>query len=298
MDFGKKHASYGKGKHQIDSLTTAALLDPKIIVEKVRTALAAPDYQAPMLPQVALELMQLVRDPSVDFKKVQRLVQSEPLIAAKVLQVAQSAMFARGTPITSLQDAIARLGLRTLMDLFLQVSMGMRVFRAKGFERPMSELRRHSVVVGSAARSVCRAIGFPDEYAFLCGLLHDVGIAAGILIVADDARQKKKELEFDTLQPSLLHVHEEAALTVGRLWRLPDDIQLVLAHHHNFVIDGRVHPLAAAVCLADWMAASVGAGFSDETYQTRALEAVAALGLRQQDVTSLLGPLREAAAAE
>lgn len=296
MDYGRKHAAYGKGQHRIDSLTTAALLDPKIIIEKVRAALAAPEYQPPMLPQVALDLMQLVRDPDVDFARVRRLVQSEPLIAAKVLQLVQSAAHARGAPITSLDDAIARLGLRTLTDLFLQVSMSLRVFRAKGYEQPMAELRRHAVVVGSAARSVCRHIGFPDEYAFLCGLLHDVGIAAGMLILAEGNSTKQRP-DFETLATSLLRIHEEASFTVGRLWQLPGDIQLVLQHHHHFRIDGRVHPLAAAVCLADWMAASVGAGFAQEAEEVGALEAIDALRLRRDDVKRLLVPLRQVADA-
>lgn len=294
MHFGKKQASYGKGRHQIDSLTTAAVLDPKLIVERLRATLASPSYRPPMLPQVALELMQLVRDPDVDFARIRQLVESEPLIAAKVLQLAQSAAHSRGMPITSLEDAITRLGLRALMDLFLQVSMSMRVFRAKGYERPMAELRRHAVVVGNAARSVCRAIGFPDEYAFLCGLLHDVGIAAAILILAEEGK-RKPNLNFDALAPALLHVHEEASFTVGRLWELPSDIQLVLQHHHHFRIGGRVHPLAAAVCLADWMAANVGAGFAGEVHDVDALEAAEALGLRHDQVKSMLVPLRDVA---
>jgi HD-like signal output (HDOD) protein len=294
MHFGKKQASYGKGRHQIDSLTTAAVLDPNLIVERLRATLAAPDYRPPMLPQVALDLLQLVRDPAVDFARVRQLVQSEPLIAAKVLQLAQSAAHARGTPITSLDDAITRLGLRALMDLFLQASMSMRVFRAKGYERPMAELRRHAVVVGSAARSVCRVIGFPDEYAFLCGLLHDVGIAAAILILAEEQKRRPR-LDFETLVPGLLHVHEEASFTVGRLWELPSDIQLVLRHHHRFRIDGRVHPLAAAVCLADWMASQVGAGFADEGRDADALDAAEALGLRHEQVKGMLVPLRDVA---
>lgn len=291
---GKRHAKYGNGRHQIDSLTAQIVLDPSSLVGQILTGLSAPNYQPPMLPAVALELMALVQDPDVKLGKVQHLVQSEPMIAAKVLQLAQSAMYSRGAPITSLEQAIARLGLNTLMDLFLQVSMSMRVFRAKGYEEPMNALRRHSVVVGHAARSVCRLIGFPDEYAFLCGLLHDVGIAAGILLIADTKRDRKPP-QFDGIEASLLQVHAEASGVVGRLWKLPADVQLVLAHHHAFAIEGRVHPLAAAICLADWMAGELGAGFLTEAEQASALNAIAALQLRKEDVTRILGSLAEVA---
>src|SRR5690606_13090971 len=165
--------------------------------------------------------------------------------------------------IESFDDAITRLGLKTLGDLFLREAMTARVFRAPGFQEPMEALRKHSIVVAELARDVCRRTGFPDEFAYMCGLLHDVGSAAAILVLADVGRGETTPA-FDEVSGVIQTVHEESSGVLARAWKLPEDIHLVLANHHEFYIDGRVHPLAAAVCLADGLAAQAGAGFGAE----------------------------------
>lgn len=253
----------------------------------LRRVLSAPDYRPPLLPAVALELVQLSSDPATPMNKVRSLVQSEPMIAAQVLRLAQSALYARGTPVTSLDDAMTRLGLKNLSDLFLQAAMTARVFRCKGYEEPMEALRKHSVLCAHLARLVCRRTGFPDEYAYMCGLLHDVGIAAGLMVVGESKRDVRPPT-YDEIRGSIEAVHEPASAVLGRVWELPTDVQLVLGHHHHFTIGGRAHPLAAAVCLADFLAAEVGARSGTEVGATDGRRAVQELRLGERDVKALL----------
>jgi putative nucleotidyltransferase with HDIG domain len=253
----------------------------------LRKVVAAPDYQPPRLPAVALELLQLNANASTPMAKVRDLVQSEPLIAAKVLQLAQSAMYSRGTSIRSLDDAMARLGMQNLSDLFMQAAMTMRVFRAKGYEGPMEALRKHSVACAHLSRLVCRRTGSPDEYAYMCGLLHDVGMAAGLLIFGE-AKRGGTVPPYEQARQSIEVVHEETSLVLGKAWGLPLDVQVVLGHHHHFEVGGRVHPLAAAVCLADWLASEAGVPAGHEADAEAAGRAARALRLSEQDVSDLL----------
>ncbi len=241
-----------------------------------------------------MELVQLSSNPSTPMTKVRALVQSEPLIAAKVLQLAQSAMYSRGTTITSLDDAMARLGLQNLSDLFMQAAMTMRVFRAKGYEAPMDALRKHSVACAHLARLVCRRTGFPDEYAYMCGLLHDVGMAAGLLVFGD-AKRAGATPPYEEVRPSIEVVHAETSAILGKAWALPTDIQLVLGHHHRFDVAGRVHPLAAAVCLADWLATEAGLSAGLETSSEEARRAARELRLSEHDLRSLLSDAQSVA---
>lgn len=260
---------------------------PANLVAHVRRVVTAPDYQPPLLPAVAMELVQLSADPATPMSKVRTLVQSEPFIAAQVLRLAQSALYSRGTPLTSLDDAMVRLGLSNLSDLFLQAATTARVFRCKGFEEPMEALRKHSVVCAHLARSVCRITGFPDEYAYMCGLLHDVGIAAGILVLGE-VRRDARPPSYEYIRASIEVVHEHASAALGNAWQLPVDVQLVLRHHHHFKIQGRTHPLAAAVCLADWIAAEVGVAAGNEVKLEDGRHAVQELRLSERDVKGLL----------
>ncbi len=223
----------------------------------------APDYKPPILPGVALDLHRMARDPSVDIAKIVKVAEKEPLLCASVIRRGQSALYG-GAKVQSIQQAIVRLGLSEVSNMFLEFAMSARVFRAKGYEAPMESLRKHSVATAHAATRVARRTSLFDEYAFLCGLLHDVGIAAGMIAVAENVRPDRLP-GFYEAWPALYDVHEEAAQALCRIWKLPPDVAIVIAHHHASHIGGVVHPLGAVVAIAQFEASQgeMPYGFSE-----------------------------------
>ena len=290
--------NYGKGEYDLSR--EGEFYSPEWVVSTVRAALESPQYNPPMLPAIALELIALTRTPDVSLPAVRQLMERDPVLTAKVLKVAQSALYGNGRPLSSINDALCLLGLRTVENIFLETALSAKVFRAKGFEAPMEAVRRHSTATGHLARLVCRHTSLPDEYAFLCGLLHDVGTAAGLLILAPQARKLRARpappssrrrgepnVAFVEIATALQSVHQEASEILARAWKLPADVQLVLRNHHGFRIGGRAHPLAAAVCVADWLASEAGAPLGGEALDTQAGEAARELGLTKSAVRQL-----------
>src|SRR5262249_21601994 len=158
--------------------------------------------------------------------------------------IAQSVAYSCSEPVRTLDEAIVRLGLKRVIDLFFQAALEMRVFRASGYDVEMEALRWHSMLTADAARLVCRQTAGLDEYAFLCGLLHDVGSAACILALSELAKGGAK-IELKDAWPTVLDIHESCSELLARIWQLPPDIALVLRLHHTLLRDGRLHPLAA-----------------------------------------------------
>jgi HD-like signal output (HDOD) protein len=318
---GKHRADYGRGEYQIDA--PDLLLTPEAMVAHLRRTLVSPSYKPPLLPSIALDLMRLTRQPDVSLAEVRTLLERDALLAAKVLQLAQSALYSRGAPVRSLHEAISRLGLRTLGDLFLQTVLSMRVFRADGYDAPMATLMRHSTVTAHVARIACRMTALPDEYAFMCGLLHDAGLAAGLLIFADagsaadtqraprSTRQEPRvsggpaaragrpatplpeRPSYEELSAALDAVHEEASSILAEAWKLNPDIRMVIGSHHHVRINGRVHPLAAVVCVSDWIASEAGARMGSESDQTQAQEAARELRFTRANLDEPTAKARE-----
>jgi HD-like signal output (HDOD) protein len=296
----QRRDDYGKGEVRIDP--EAERLTPQGMVEYLRKTLASPAYRAPVLPSVAMELMRLTRQSQVRLPEVRQVLERDPLLAARVLQLAQSALYSGGVAIRSLDEAITRLGLRTLEELFLQTVLSMRVFRANGYEEPMANLMQHSLVTAHVARQACRLTSLPDEYAFLCGLLHDAGMAAGLLIFADapapasgtrPSGGKAAPPPFEEVSFALQVVHEEASAILADTWGLHPEIRTVLGIHHHFKQGNRVHPLAAAVCVADWIASEAGTAMGTECDPRAADEAARQLGFSQRTLVELGGRARE-----
>jgi HD-like signal output (HDOD) protein len=250
--------TYGHGQHAIGN--EGILIDtPEQFAVRLRAHFSSPGYTPPLLPAVALEVHSLSQEAEVDADKVVAVMRKDPMLAGRVLKIAQSAAFTPASTITSLRDAVVRLGLRNLAEIAWEVSLGMRVFRSTTYAEPMEIVRRHCSICAHLSRLVASFTPIASEYAFLCGLLHDVGMAAALIVLGE---QKATAAGID---PSLLGValrqcHQEASAVVARLWKLPQDVQLVLGHHHDVVINGHAHPLAAVVALAEELARELGMG--------------------------------------
>jgi len=233
-------------------------LDRHDVVAHLQRTFASPGYQPPMLPEVALEVMQLSQRPDVRFEEVVALLQKDAVLAARVLSIAQSSAYAARSPVQTLQQASVRLGLKTMRDVVLEAAMHMRVFRVPGYEPAMERLARHSAAVAQVMRAVCRRTSVEAEYAFLCGLLHDVGFAASLLALSNDPTWRKSS--FEELAPVLDEVHEEASGVLARLWRLPENLQRMVATHHEPAPDGKVEPVNATLIVAEQLCWEAGAG--------------------------------------
>jgi HD-like signal output (HDOD) protein len=253
---------YGRGEHELTEEELAEARGPDLEGELSRL-FASPGYQPPALPAVALKVMELSRRPQVEFDEVVRLLEQDPMLAAKVMARIQSAFYQSQNPVRTLKAAVLRLGIGGLRDLVLEVALNLRVFRAPALAGAMNALRRHSLVTAHCARIVCRYAAIEGEYAFLVGLLHDVGIAAALVAVSDG------KIAFDrspagvtALWKAIEESHQSVSALVADLWKLPEELKLVLGNHHKLTIQGYAHPLIAALMVAEEWAGKLGAGLS------------------------------------
>lgn len=279
MDARARSADYGRG------VVNFRVTSEEDLLGTLQKTFESPTYEPPLLPAAALELVELSRKPDATIPEIVALVERDPFIAARVLRVAQSPRYTCSGAVPSLHHAAVRLGLDTMTNIFLEVATHMRVFRARGYEAPMERLRLHSIATANVARIVCRYTSIFDEYAFLCGLFHDVGIAASMIILSERKRETPRTFaeEWRAIQP----IHEKAARTLCQTWKLPPDVAFVVGHHHAFEIGGHIHPVAAVVAVAETVATKLGFGFEDEAGAATAHEAMRAIGLNDNAVTAI-----------
>lgn len=225
----RRHESgYGQGIHTINvDDVDAFLVDPGEVAELVHNILRSPDYRPPLLPAAAMEVHRMSMSSRVDFDAVVAVLEQDQVLASDVLRVAQSPMFARRVPPASLGDAVSRLGLGNIRDIVFGVAFGAKVFRAPGYAEVMESIRDHSVASAQIARVLAKGTAVAD-YAFLCGLLHDVGAAAVVLALA----QAQRRVAPEALATALYELHEEAGQVLLEAWDLPQQLLSAIAAHH------------------------------------------------------------------
>lgn len=246
------------------------------------------DYVPPVLPKVALDLLAMTRQVDVDISGIAKAIERDSMLAARVLRLAQSPLYAARMPVRSIADALLKLGLDRLTQLVMETSLSAKVFRAPGYEAPMARLSRHSRATAHIARIVGAAAGANGEYAFLCGLLHDVGIAA-IMIALTAVPRGASPPDFDSVWPIMLASHEEISGILAGLWGFSAELQHVMGHHHSYQMGGKTNALAATVFLAGALATELGAGCDEQFHPDAAAHAADALGLSPDTLEKLRG---------
>ncbi len=252
----KTDADYGMGEAEID-VSELGMMSEEELTGKLVSAFKSPGYKPPRLPTVATELLALSQNPDVDFKEIEKLLEQDAVLAGEILSIARSAFYSRNHTVGSMRSALVLLGLRQLNQVVMQAAMTMRVFRCDAYVEAMDRLRLHCRATAHVAAIVSNYTPIPEEHAFICGLLHDVGIA-GILLVLGDVPRGQEPPPLEGLWASIHEAHSVAGARMAELWGLPADFTMTIGAHHQVLIEGFEHPLSAAICLAESITSELG----------------------------------------
>jgi HD-like signal output (HDOD) protein len=142
--------------------------------------LLAGDLILPSLPDVAQHIQQAFANDEVTAETISAVIQSDPVITAKMIMVANSPLYGGRTSIENLQQAVVRLGLENTRKLVMTYVVK-ELFDSKNSEMKshMHAAWKHSQHVASLCRLLAERLqGFDVEQAQLAGLVHGIGEVA------------------------------------------------------------------------------------------------------------------------
>jgi diguanylate cyclase (GGDEF)-like protein len=192
----------------------------------------------PTLPAVALQVVRLCDKPNFDMQEMARAVSSDPVLAAKVLRLVNSAAFGIKREVTAIPQALMFLGAKTVRNVALSFAL---VKDVRDSERPgfnYESFWRRSLVCAVAARELAKLAGLPRaEEPFLAALTQDIGMLALAQIEPGygeflqnnpgphEALLEKEKAQFGDS-------HAGISRWLLKRWRLPAEIQALSAHTH------------------------------------------------------------------
>jgi len=231
-----------------------------VLPEPLRAALRARvdgELGLPLLSEIAGRVMVVCQDPRGDLQELADLVTHDQSLAVHVLRVANSAAYAPRGPILSLQQAISRLGLSTVRDVAIAAALKECIFSVPGHHQRLRDLWLHSAATACYAKEAAQLLRRNLESAFLCGLLHDVGMPIVMQVVCDLARnQVTAPVPAPVMEAAMLEFHCEFGAKVAQRWRLGPWISSSILYHHDPTraksLRDEVLVTALADALADW----------------------------------------------
>jgi HD-like signal output (HDOD) protein len=146
----------------------------KVIVEQANKD----DLVFPANVAASLKIQQALDDPDCSVDMATKLVLNEPLLAARVVAIANSAAYSRGLDVTNVKAAINRLGFRTLRAVVasLVVRQIAGTSKDKHIQEMTNKLWEHSAQVAALAQVIARRITKVDpDTAMFAGIVHEVG---------------------------------------------------------------------------------------------------------------------------
>jgi len=233
----------------------------------------------PTLPGIFDDLSVMLKDPNSPTHSIQEVMRSDQTLSMKVLRIANSVQY-RGErqKVTDVGEAIGTLG----FDKIHMVILTSSVFKAFKFENAKdlnydpAELWKHSLGVAVASSTIAELTNIvPQQRAYSCGLVHDIGKVARLQLHPEDFIKDIGDAIYD--ETTLIEVerqknspaHDLLGQVVCQEWGLNRDVESVIRWHHeeNYekresVNDEDINKLIDVVMVGNWMAHSMKFGFS------------------------------------
>ncbi|HYC33210.1 MAG TPA: HDOD domain-containing protein [Gemmatimonadales bacterium] len=250
------------------------------------------------IPTVYLRLVNASGDPRRSMTEVGRIIEEDAAISARLLRLANSALFRRGEHVEDVPRALRSVGIAAALDLALATS----VISAFAVRLPSvitpREFWLHAVACGVAARAVATRAGLSGERHFTAGVLHDVGRLLLLLVepetmkraMAEAARERVPLRDAETAVLGFDHAALGAELL--RTWGLPETLVVAAGGHHAPGSATAHADIAAAIHIADALVHALALGASGEMMIPRVEpEAWSLLGLTSPDLEPLVGEI-------
>ncbi|MFN7916725.1 MAG: HDOD domain-containing protein [Vicinamibacterales bacterium] len=221
------------------------------------------DTFSPMIPALAVEIAWEVRDPEISAARLAHVIGKDPILAVNVVRLANSAFSASATTITSIDQAVVRVGTRAVRQLVMAATLTARLRNPKTYGANARQMVDHCVGTGYLASYVAERLGADPDAAFLYGLLHDIGKFV-ILKVAHDDKPIPSTMGQARFEACLASRHAAVGARALQLWRFADEIRMPVAWHHEPDLAPAHQQGAAIAYLANRLAHRYGFGGTPE----------------------------------
>ena len=253
--------------------------DPQELVARLSQAFAMRDLLAnqslktvisrlrsiPSLPTLYEELTAALRKEDPSLSQIAKIISKDVGMAAKILQLANSAFVGASGRVSSLSQAMSLIGTETVRTLVLSVHVFSQFESNPQVTANLPALWDHSVAVSALAQRIANSEGCAKtivEESFTAGLLHDIG---KVVLLAEMPREYHQIFETnpaskDAELQRLGCTHAEVGAYLMSIWGLPLSLVHAVAFHHRPCETGETHfSSLTAVHAADAIASATDA---------------------------------------
>jgi putative nucleotidyltransferase with HDIG domain len=234
------------------------------LIEQINEFVEQKNFQLPVFNDIAMRILKMARYEDFDIRAMSQLIYQDQALVAGVLKAANSPFFGGLAVISTVRDAIIRLGARQVSELMLIASERIQYSTLdKKLNSLLKKLWKHSVACAVGSQWLARRLCYheKDNEAFIGGLLHDIGKLFLLRVI--DTMQQAEDLSFnisyDLSYELISSFHAEQGYKLLTQWNLPEIYCEIARDHHSLEFDQENIPLLL-VRLTNQACAQLGLG--------------------------------------
>ena len=215
---------------------------------QVRGLLKRSTFEAPALHAIVDEVFFTTLGGAFNVRALAERLQQDELLAAAILEICRQPYYSGKTPIRNMNQVIHRLGPAGLRAVSLQAYLDLEIYTADVWTVQLQQLRTYSVIVGQICKVIARYCPLDSDTVFMAGLLHRIGFAVGLRKLTpkgDDNSSFWEALELS---------HTVFGKMVLQEWGMPEDIQKIVAHYGQTIVDNEINLYCSAILVAEELA--------------------------------------------
>jgi putative nucleotidyltransferase with HDIG domain len=216
-------------------------------------------HNLPSLPAVVMELLASMDQEDTNIDALAQKVAQDQALTAKTLRLANSSFYGMAHQVTTIQEAIAILGFRTVRSVATTAALIGTFAGNPHASFNVTPFWRHAIAAAVCARELAVHLHLNPEHAYTAGLLHDIGRL--VLVTqfqphyeATMAHRAQHDCSLLDAEHAVLGIdHALVGHVLTRHWKFPETMQQAVACHHAPRVEG-MKPLSLVILAADAIA--------------------------------------------
>ena len=215
-------------------LTPAKQTPALEFLSRIADDLARGPLNLPCFPDIVPRVRGAINNPLSTPDDLVRIAGTEPRLAARLIQTANSAIFnPSGKPLTNLRQAVTRLGHHLLQSVTMVFAIQQMKAEAslRPVAKPLSNLWEKSIAVASICQVLANQLKVPPDKVFLTGLLHGIGH----FYIMVRAAEPSSGLEYTDLPAEMLaDRHPSLGRIVLEKWNFEPVVFEAIGRQHDY----------------------------------------------------------------
>jgi HD-like signal output (HDOD) protein len=267
------------------------MLAEKSLVDIIHERVSSKAPQLPVFHHVALKLMNVLAKEDYSIAQVAQMIGEDQALSSHVLRMSNATFFGGLSKVTTIRDAIVRLGARQVTNVVTVVAQSQQYCtKDKSMAAYMQTLWKHSLGCALGTKWFAEKTGYKDlaQEGLLAGLLHDIGQLFLLKILEDvHASEPQISLSKPVILEVFQHMHVEQGAILMQHWNIPELYGEIVRQHHDEIYDTS-NTLLLLVRLVDMACRKVGIGLHHDPSIVLATTAEAqALGAKEMVLSEL-----------